>query len=130
MQCLRFRVAGLHFKTTTTARYFTAVAGIVDDGGAENGEQRGARIAGGRVSCCRGIAYRRVGPGPPLTPARGVDLGRQHARQQREGEEAPPRADQAPARLSRNSVNSRTPIAVGPFAWLTPSQNGASVPTL
>src|SRR5438874_462150 len=35
MQRLRFGFAGLHFKTTAAGRYFTAVAGIVDDGGAE-----------------------------------------------------------------------------------------------
>src|SRR5438874_11448171 len=34
MQSLRFGFAGLYFKTTAASRHLTAVAGIVEDGGA------------------------------------------------------------------------------------------------
>ena len=61
------------------------------------------RIAGGRV----GLGGRREGSRREPEDGRGA-------------ERCPPPA-QAPARRSRNSVNNRTPIAVGPFTWWGPS---------
>src|SRR5207247_3517603 len=77
----------------------------------------------GRGGPCRVFSCRRGS-------ARGIDLGRAGRRQQGEDEESRPRRNQAPARLSRNSVNTRTAIPVGPFAWLADSPSRYAVPAI
>src|SRR2546430_3868655 len=75
MQGLRFRFAGLHFKTTTTSGYFTAVAGIVDDGGGAKKQKNFHRAKCGRAEIHRNHdQFSKTKPRPktrgPLSPLR------------------------------------------------------------
>src|SRR5207245_4000822 len=75
-------------------------------GRGEHGEVRHDRVAaGGGVTPRRGIARRRV------------DLGDGSSCEREQGGRAEETAGHAPARFRMNSLKSRTPMPVGPFAW-------------
>src|SRR5207302_9501816 len=89
----------------------------------EGREQRRHRVLHRRrVPPCRRVPPRR------RVTSRRVGLRRQRGGEKGEGDQ--PRPNQAPARLSRNSVNNRTPTAVGPLAWPTPSPSRYAVPAI
>src|SRR5437879_504278 len=88
-------------------------------GRGEHREVRHDRVAaGGGVTPRRGIAHRRV------------DLGDGSSCEREQGGRAEETAGHAPARFRMNSLKSRTPMPVGPFAWWGTSPSVYAVPAI